>query len=120
MTRFFVILMVFLGLLVFPLGQAEARVIISEFLAVNDKGLKDNDGDRSDWIEIRNAGVETVDLAGWSLTDDIKNLAGWKLPAVKVEAGGFLLVFASGKIGPLPARSCTRILNWELVGSIWV
>ena len=37
------------------------------------------------------------DLAGWSLTDDIKNLAGWKLPAVKVEAGGFLLVFASGK-----------------------
>ena len=97
MTRFHVLLMTFLGLLAVPLDQAEARVIISEFLAVNDKGLKDSDGDRSDWIEIRNAGAGTVDLAGWFLTDDIKNLAGWKLPSVKVEAGGYLLVFASGK-----------------------
>ena len=97
MTRIEVILMAFICLLALPLGQAEARVIISEFLAVNEKGLKDADDDRSDWIEVHNAGGKTVDLAGWSLTDDIKNLAGWKLPAVKVEAGGFLLVFASGK-----------------------
>ena len=56
MTRIQFILMTFIGLLALPLGQAEARVIISEFLAVNDKGLKDADDDRSDWIEIHNAG----------------------------------------------------------------
>ena len=97
MTRIHVILMTIVGLLGLPLSQAEARVIISEFLAVNDKGLKDSDGDRSDWIEIRNAGDETIDLEGWSLTDDAKNLAGWKFPSAKIESDGYLLVFASGK-----------------------
>lgn len=79
------------------LSQARARVIISEFLAVNDKDLKDADGDHTDWIELFNAGDATVDLAGWGLTDDAKDLAKWMFPAVKIEAGGFLLVFASGK-----------------------
>ena len=80
-----------------PFNQIEARVIISEFLAVNDKGLNDQDGDRSDWIEIRNTGTEKVDLKGWSLTDDATDLAGWKFPAVTIEAGGYMLIFASGK-----------------------
>ena len=78
-------------------GQAQARVIISEFLAVNDKGLKDADGDHTDWIELYNAGDATVDLAGWALTDDSEALVKWMFPAVKIEAGGYLLVFASGK-----------------------
>ncbi|GIT05287.1 MAG: hypothetical protein CM1200mP29_06980 [Verrucomicrobiota bacterium] len=39
------------------LGQAKGRVIISEFLTVNDKGLVNANGDRSDWIEIHNAGT---------------------------------------------------------------
>ena len=46
------------------LGQTQARVIISEFLAVNDKDLKDADGDHADWIELHNAGDATIDLAG--------------------------------------------------------
>jgi len=79
------------------LGQAQARVIISEFLAVNDKDLKDADGDHADWIELHNAGDATIDLTGWALSDDAKDLAKWMFPAVKIEAGGFLLVFASGK-----------------------
>ena len=78
------------------LGQAQGRLIISEFLAVNDKGLKDSNGERSDWIEIHNAGDATVDLTGWMLTDDAKDLAKWTFPAIKIEAGGYLLVFASG------------------------
>ena len=97
MVRFNVVLTAVLVLFVLPFSQVEARVIISEFLAVNDKGLKDRDGDRSDWIEIHNVGRELVDLAGWSLTNDIKDMDGWKFPSVKIESGGFLLVFASGK-----------------------
>ena len=79
------------------LGQPQARVIISEFFAVNDKDLKDADGDHADWIELFNAGDATINLAGWALTDDAKDLAKWMFPAVKIEAGGYLLVFASGK-----------------------
>ena len=77
-------------------GQAQGQLIISEFLAVNDKGLKDFNGERSDWVEIHNAGDATVDLTGWSLTDDAKDLAKWTFPDIKIESGGYLLVFASG------------------------
>ena len=54
MKRFHVILFTLFVYLCLHIVQMEARVIISEFLAVNDKGINDRDGDRSDWIEIRN------------------------------------------------------------------
>jgi hypothetical protein len=97
MRHFHVIVMATALIFGASLGQAQARVIISEFLAVNDKDLKDADGDHTDWIELHNAGDATIDLAGWALTDDARDLAKWMFPAVKIEAGGFLLVFASGK-----------------------
>ena len=96
MQQLSVNLMLLLAFLVGSLGQAKGRVIISEFLTVNDKGLVNANGDRSDWIEIHNAGNTIIDLAGWTLTDDAADLAKWTFPAVKIEAGGYLLVFASG------------------------
>ncbi|MFT6563207.1 MAG: hypothetical protein ACJAX6_001598, partial [Limisphaerales bacterium] len=70
MRHFHVIVMATGLIFAASLGQAQARVIISELLAVNDKDLKDADGDHSDWIELHNAGDTTIDLAGWALTDD--------------------------------------------------
>ena len=53
-----------------PLGAgAPAGLMISEFLASNDEGLLDEDGDHSDWVEVQNVGQDTVSLAGWFLTD---------------------------------------------------
>ena len=49
-------------------------VVISEFLAENNHGLTDEDGDASDWIELYNDGVASVDLAGWRLTDALPEL----------------------------------------------
>ena len=96
--------MTLMAFLASSLSQAQGRVIISEFLAVNDKGLVNANGDRSDWIEIHNAGDATIDLAGWTLTDDAADLAKWTFPAVKIEAGGYLLVFASGADRARPDR----------------
>ncbi|MEO8354229.1 MAG: hypothetical protein ABI680_21070, partial [Chthoniobacteraceae bacterium] len=42
--------------------------ILSEFLADNEDGITDEDGDSSDWIEIWNATPNDIDLAGWHLT----------------------------------------------------
>lgn len=70
---------------------------ISEFLADNGKGLRDQDGDREDWIEIRNSSGVTGDLEGWHLTDDPANLTKWTFPAVEMTSGDYLVVFASGK-----------------------
>ncbi|NLB02217.1 MAG: hypothetical protein GX841_02300, partial [Bacteroidales bacterium] len=51
----------------------------------------------SDWIEIHNAGTEAVNLEGWSLSDDPSKARKWVFPAVIIEAGSHLLVFASDK-----------------------
>ena len=70
---------------------------ISEFLADNSDGIKDEDGDREDWIEIWNTSGAAGDLGGWYLTDDPANLTKWTFPAVEMASGGYLVVFASGK-----------------------
>lgn len=76
---------------------ADQKVIISEFLADNTNGLKDRDGDVSDWIELYNATDSSVDLGGWHLTDDAADLKKWTFPSTNLPPGGFLLVFASAK-----------------------
>ncbi len=78
-------------------GAARADVIITELMAGNSGTLLDEDGDPSDWIELYNDGNSIADLEGWYLTDDPDVLQKWRFPAVTVEAGGFLVVFASGK-----------------------
>ncbi len=88
-------------------AQAAANpptVIISEFMAANDSGMKDEDGDYSDWIEFRNYGEQAIKLAELRLTDSRKNTGKWTLPAVTLEPGAHLLVFASAKSRNDPSR----------------
>jgi hypothetical protein len=72
-------------------------LVISEFMADNTKTLKDKDGAYSDWLEICNTGVLPANLNGYYLTDSSSNLTKWRFPSVTVPAGGYLVVFASGK-----------------------
>lgn len=77
--------------------QATAGVQISEFLAGNDTGIRDEDGDQKDWIELFNDGAVPVNLSGWHLTDDSADLTKWIFPSVSIPAQGYLLVWASDK-----------------------
>jgi len=72
-------------------------IIINEFLASNWNINFDEDGDSSDWIELFNPTRAVVDLTGWYLTDSAGNLTKWQLPAVVLEPGEYLVVYASGK-----------------------
>jgi hypothetical protein len=74
-----------------------AGPVITEFVAANGTGLRDADGEFSDWIEVHNPEATVASLAGWFLTDDAQNPTQWQLPAVTVPEHGFLVVFASGK-----------------------
>ena len=78
-------------------------LVISEFLADNSKGIRDEDGDRVDWIEVRNDSRESVSLGGWFLTDDPLVLDKWRFPSVALGSGRHLLVYASGKNRTNPA-----------------
>lgn len=71
--------------------------IISEFLASNSDGLRDSDGESSDWIEIYNPTSQPVDLNGWRLTDSLGDLNQWTFPTLVLAPNDFATVFASGK-----------------------
>ncbi|MEM7391896.1 MAG: chitobiase/beta-hexosaminidase C-terminal domain-containing protein, partial [Verrucomicrobiota bacterium] len=102
MYRWALLCLFFHGFLVFP-GRA-AELVISEFMADNETILVDEDGDFEDWIEIYNASASTVMLNGWHLTDNSNNLTKWTFPNVSLDAGEFIVVFASGKNKVNPAN----------------
>lgn len=77
--------------------KAYPKLVISEFMCINEGVIQDEDNENSDWIEVYNAGEEAVNLENWSLTDDSTNLRKWLFPSVDLEAGDYLLVFASDK-----------------------
>ena len=78
--------------------------IISEFQAINRSTLIDEDGDTSDWLEIRNLRDEPLDLTGWYLTDDQADLRKWEFPDTTIPADDHLLVFASNKDRDTPGQ----------------
>ena len=71
-----------LFLICLPVAVSAQQVLITEFLANNTIGLQDEDGDRSNWIELCNAGGAPVSLEGWFLTDTTNNLAKWRFPSL--------------------------------------
>ncbi|WP_442482725.1 CotH kinase family protein [Aeoliella sp. SH292] len=77
-----------------------AAPIITEFVASNDGSLRDGDGNSSDWVEIYNPTSQTINLAGWHLTDRANNLDKWTFPNVPqsiLSPGEYLIVFASSQ-----------------------
>lgn len=86
-----------LALVLLLLAPAQGAPFISEFLASNGNGLKDETGSREDWIEIRNPDATAINLENWYLSDSASNKTKWKFPAVTVPANGQLVVFASSK-----------------------
>ena len=81
-----------------PNPQAPASaLVISEFMTDNSGGALDEDYDSSDWVELYNGTAAAVNLNGYYLTDDLTQKTKWRFPAVNVAAGGYVLVWASGK-----------------------
>lgn len=78
-------------------AESFASVYINELLAENHRGLKDDEGERSGWIELHNAASHSIHLANWFLTDAPTNLTKWRLPGVTLLPDKHLTVFASGK-----------------------
>jgi hypothetical protein len=78
-------------------ATAASSVVISEFMAINDTTLADEDGSYSDWIELYNSSTNTVNLGGWYLANSATNLTHWQFPSTNLGPSGFLVVFASNK-----------------------
>ena len=78
----------------FPAG-AQTTLRISEFQALNDSGITDEDNSLQGWIEIRNTSLTAkVTMTNLRLTDGVN---AWSFPAVEIPPRDYMLVWASGK-----------------------
>ncbi len=78
-----------------PPVHGNVALVINEFMASNGSTVADPQGHYDDWIEIHNAGPQTVDLAGMYLTDDLLKPTQWQFPSgTFLGPGGYLLVWA--------------------------
>lgn len=77
-----------------------AAPVLNEIASFNAGLHADKEGSYPDWIEIHNPDSHSLDMSGWFLTDKPSALNRWAFPTgTTIPAGGFLIVFASGKKG---------------------
>lgn len=95
-------------------AQPAPEVVINEILTENQGGFLDEDRDPEDWIELHNRGTRPVDLGGWSLSVDREEEGQWVFPSVMIPAGGYLIIWASGKDRMEPALSQRLHTNFKL------
>ena len=78
-------------------ADAPSPIVINEFLAGNDSGPTDEQGNKLDWIEIYNRSKRAVNLSGWSLSDDPNRPDKWSFPVQTLGRDQYLVVYASGQ-----------------------
>ncbi|HEU0037665.1 MAG TPA: discoidin domain-containing protein, partial [Verrucomicrobiae bacterium] len=109
-TEYFLIASNFAGLFTratsVQVGSTPLSVRLSEIVADNKYSLRDGYGDAPDWIELRNTGNSSINLAGYGLSDDLAQPMKWIFPSTNLAAHATLIVFASGRDTPFdPAGS---------------
>jgi hypothetical protein len=99
-------------LLLFICSQLPAQIRLTEVAPTNTGQITDEDGDRPDWIEIRNGSTQVANLAGWGLSDGGAN-SRWLLPETNINPGERILVFASGKNKGGLGMAPPNVNHWE-------
>lgn len=74
-----------------------AQVDLSELSQTNMAVIADEDGDFSDWLEIRNNGASSVNIEGYGITNDPLEPFKWVMPSYDLAPGEHKLIWASGK-----------------------
>ncbi|MDZ4824617.1 MAG: CotH kinase family protein [Flavobacteriales bacterium] len=92
-----------------------SQVVLNEVQTANMSTLADQDGQFKDWFELYNSGTAALDLSGYGLSDDVSMPLKWTLPAVTLDPGSHLLIWASGKnLGGGTEHYETAIFNYDV------
>jgi uncharacterized repeat protein (TIGR02543 family) len=86
--------------------------VINEVMSANGSTIVDDDGVSSDWIEIYNPGAQNVNLQGYGLSDREDDPLKWQFPAILINPGKYLIVFASGKDQRIWINQWETVIDW--------
>ncbi|MDW3647336.1 MAG: CotH kinase family protein [Bacteroidia bacterium] len=76
-------------------SATDKPIVINELMAQNDAAVADSAGDYDDWLELYNTSGTSVDLSGWSLSDDINELDKYVFPSGSIlDADSYLVIWA--------------------------
>ena len=78
------------------IGQI-SNLYINEIVAGNTSGIQDEYGEFSDWFELYNSGISSINIKGYSLTDDPADSAKWVFQDLSLSPGQYIYIFASGQ-----------------------
>lgn len=81
------------ALIHYLVDRPQPQISVNEFMAQNNHTIQDEHGDWEDWIEVFNAGSDTLNLSGFSLTDNYSNMRKWVFPDTTLPPAGFLLIW---------------------------
>ncbi|MCR5862830.1 CotH kinase family protein [Flavobacterium sp. J372] len=99
-------------LFIFSLQDIYAQVAVNEIMSSNTSTLADEDGSYEDWVELYNYGTTPIDLTGYGLTDTPAAPFKWVFPAVTMQPGSYLVVWASDKNKVVPGQPLHT--NWKI------
>lgn len=87
-------------------------LVINEIMPANSITISDENGDFPDWIELFNAGANTLSLENYGLSDIDSTSPKWTFPDLVLDPGDFLVVYASEKNRNAPPLHWQTIINW--------
>ena len=77
---------------------SDGALVINEVMADPMTGLRDEDDELQDWVEIYNTTGNTVSLDNYALSDNEGRPLKWRFPkGASIPAHGYYVVFCSGK-----------------------
>ena len=78
-------------------SDEDSDIVINEILPENRGNFINKNGEYSGYIEIINNGSSSVNLSGYSLSNDESVSFKWQIPNTTIGSGEVLLVYTSGK-----------------------
>lgn len=76
---------------------AVADIVINELMPVNSTTVTDQYAEYDDWIELFNLSASTIDLSGYYLSDNKKELSKWQFPdGTQIGGNAYLIIWADG------------------------
>lgn len=78
-----------------PALSPNQSVAINEIMASNSSSVQDNMGEYDDWIELYNKSGVSIDLTGYTLSDNNYNITKWELPVGTIlPPNDYLIIWA--------------------------